>query len=172
LGDYAISTETADFVRGARPEYFSGSANVAALVRLDVDSLLLLDRSLETRASFAIDATTTLGIRDSPDADLLAAVKQGVTSGAQWHRRRRAWHRATRPRTGPVRRAPVYDSTGAGQPQGWIAFTRAFTPAVVDRVGHFSPWPVAGYPVATLDQAGIPDDVREWVRSSQLSSTC
>src|SRR5678816_3155809 len=59
LGDYAISTETAGFVQGTRPEFFGGSANAAALVRLNVDSLLLLDRNLETRASFAVDATTT-----------------------------------------------------------------------------------------------------------------
>src|SRR6188768_4120900 len=45
LGDHAISTQTADFVRGARPDYFTGSLNAAALVRLDIDSLLLLDRN-------------------------------------------------------------------------------------------------------------------------------
>jgi diguanylate cyclase (GGDEF)-like protein/PAS domain S-box-containing protein len=64
----------------------------------------------------------------------------------------------------------VFDSTGAGQPQGWIAFTRALTPAVVDRVGQFSPWPVTGYPVASLERSGVPDEVREWVRASPLSA--
>jgi diguanylate cyclase (GGDEF)-like protein/PAS domain S-box-containing protein len=171
LGDYAISTDTADFVRRARPEYFTGSLNAAAMVRLDVDSLLLLDRNLETRASFAIDATAAQEYEIPPDTDLLAAVKQGVTSGqlnGVGDGVRGIVQRARGPALFAVR--PVYDSTGIGQPQGWIAFTRAFTPTVVDRVGRFSPWPVTGYPVANLARSGIPDDVREWVRSSPLSA--
>ena len=171
LGDHAISTQTADFVRGARPDYFTGSLNAAALVRLDIDSLLLLDRNLETRASFAIDATSSQEYEIPPDPDLLAAVKQGVTSGQLngiGDSVRGIVQRARGPALFAVR--PVYDSTGAGQPQGWIAFTRAFTPSVVERVGRFSPWPVTGYPVASLDRSGVPDDVREWVRGSPLSA--
>ena len=171
LGDHAISTQTADFVRGSRPDYFAGSLNAAALVRLDIDSLLLLDRNLETRASFAIDATSSQEYEIPPDPDLLAAVKQGVTSGQLngiGDGVRGIVQRARGPALFAAR--PVYDSTGAGQPQGWIAFTRAFTPSVVERVGRFSPWPVTGYPVASLDRSGVPDDVREWVRGSPLSA--
>jgi len=171
LGDHAISTQTADFVRGARPDYFTGSLNAAALVRLDIDSLLLLDRNLETRASFAIDATSSQEYEIPPDPDLLAAVKQGVTSGQLngiGDGVRGIVQRARGPALFAAR--PVYDSTGAGQPQGWIAFTRAFTPSVVERVGRFSPWPVTGYPVGSLDRSGVPDDVREWVRGSPLSA--
>ena len=65
---------------------------------------------------------------------------------------------------------PIFDSTGTGQPQGWIAFARAFTPAVVERMGRFSPWPVTGFPVSNLDRAGVPEEVREWVRHSPLTS--
>ena len=57
-----------------------------------------------------------------------------------------------------------------GQPQGWIAFARAFTPTVVERMGRFSPWPVTGFPVANLDRAGVPDEVRDWVRHSPLTA--
>ena len=111
LGDYAISTDTAEFARGNRPEYFTGSLNAGALVRLDVDSLLLLDRNLETRASFAIDATAAQEYEIPPDPDLLAAIKQGVDLGpAQRHRRQRARHRAARARSGAVRR-PARSST-------------------------------------------------------------
>src|SRR5262245_25947358 len=73
LGDYAISTETAQFARGNRHQYFSESVNAGALVRLDVDSLLLLDRNLETRAVFAIDATASQEYEIPADPDLLAA---------------------------------------------------------------------------------------------------
>src|SRR6476620_12605702 len=57
LGDYAISSDTAEFARGTRPNYFSQSLNPGALVRLDVDTFLVVDRNLETRASLAIDPT-------------------------------------------------------------------------------------------------------------------
>jgi diguanylate cyclase (GGDEF)-like protein/PAS domain S-box-containing protein len=63
----------------------------------------------------------------------------------------------------------IYDNSGSGQPQGWIAFARAFTPAVVDRMGRFSPWPVSGFPVANLDRSGLPDEVRDWVRRAPLN---
>src|SRR5688572_28783243 len=69
LGDYAISTDTAEFARGNRAQYFTGSLNAGALVRIDVDSLLLLDRNLETRASFAIDATASQEYEIPPDPD-------------------------------------------------------------------------------------------------------
>src|SRR6185503_2071959 len=53
LGDYAISSATAGFAGGTRPDYFSSSLNAGSLVRLDVDTFLVLDRNLETRASLA-----------------------------------------------------------------------------------------------------------------------
>ncbi len=80
LGDYAIWTETAELARGNRPNYFAESLNAGALVRLDVDTLLVLDRNLEVRASYAIDPTAQ-EYEIPPDPDLLAAIKQGVTSG-------------------------------------------------------------------------------------------
>jgi len=171
LGDYSISTDTAEFARGNRPEYFTGSLNAGALVRLDVDSLLLLDRNLETRASYAIDATATQEYEIPPDSDLMAAIKQGVTSGQLNGMGDSVRGLVQRPR-GPALFAarPIFDSSGAGQPQGWIAITRALTPTVVDRMGRFSPWPVTGYPVDELDRAGLPDDIRSWVRASPLTS--
>jgi len=52
-----------------------------SLVRLDVDTILIVDRNLETRASLAIDATAMQEYDIPPDQDLLAALKQGVTPG-------------------------------------------------------------------------------------------
>jgi diguanylate cyclase (GGDEF)-like protein/PAS domain S-box-containing protein len=171
MADYAIWNETSEFVRGNRPEYLSQSLNAAALVRLDVDTFLVLDRNLETRASLALDATSVQEYEIPPDPELLAIIKQAVTSGQLNGGKdsvRGIVQRARGPGLFAVR--PVFDSTGAGQPQGWIAFARAFTPAVVTRMGRFSPWPVNGFPVATLDRSGLPENIRDWVRNSPLTS--
>jgi len=170
LGDYAIWNETAELARGNRPNYFAESLNAGALVRLNVDTLLVLDHSLDTRASFAIDPTAQ-EYEIPPDPDLLAAMKQAVTSGqlnSLGDSVRGIVQRARGPALFVVR--PVYDNSGSGQPRGWIAFARAFTPAVIDRMGRFSPWPVTGYPVANLDRSGLPDEVRDWVRRSPLTA--
>ena len=169
--EYAVWNETAEFARGNRPEFFSQSFNPGALVRLDVDTFLVLDRNLETRASLALDAGAAQEYEIPPDPELLAVIRQAVTSGQL--------NGSTDKITGIVQRArgpglfaarPIFDSSGTGQPQGWIAFARAFTPAVVVRMGRFSPWPVNGFPVSSLDRAGLPDDVRDWVRSSPLTA--
>jgi diguanylate cyclase (GGDEF)-like protein/PAS domain S-box-containing protein len=170
LGDYAIWTETAELARGNRPNYFADSLNAGALVRLDVDTLLVLDHNLDTRASYAIDPTAQ-EYEIPPDPDLLAAMKQAVTSGqlnSLGDSVRGIVQRARGPALFVVR--PIYDNSGSGQPQGWIAFARAFTPAVIDRMGRFSPWPVTGYAVVNLDRSGLPDEVRDWVRRSPLTA--
>ena len=172
LGDYAISNGMAEFASGARPGYFGQSMHAGALVRLDVDTFLVLDRNLETRASFAIDSTAMQEYEIPPDPDLLTAVKQGVTSGqlnASNDSLRGIVQRGRGPALFVAR--PIYDNSGSGQAYGWIAFARAFTPAVVDRMGSFSPWPVTGFPVATLERSGLPEDVRDWVRRSPLSAS-
>ena len=128
LRDYAISNETADFARGLRADYFSKSVSASTLVRMDVDTLLILDRELETRGSFAIDTTVGEAYDIPPDTDLLAALKQGVASGelnAIADSVRGIVQRARGPALFAVR--PIFDSSGTGQPQGWIAFARAFT---------------------------------------------
>jgi diguanylate cyclase (GGDEF)-like protein/PAS domain S-box-containing protein len=171
VGDYAISDDTAGLARGNRPNYFTETLNAGALVRLDVDTFLVLDRNLETRASLAIDATVGQEYEIPPDPDLLAAIKQGVASGqldSVTDSLRGIVQRARGPALFAVR--PVYDATGSGPPQGWIAFARAFTPTVVERMGRFSPWPVTGYAVANLDRSGLPDEVRDWVRHSPLTA--
>jgi diguanylate cyclase (GGDEF)-like protein/PAS domain S-box-containing protein len=170
LGDYAIWNETAELARGNRPNYFADSLNAGALVRLNVDTLLVLDHNLDTRASYAIDPTAQ-EYEIPPDPDLLAAMKQAVTSGqlnSLGDSVRGIVQRARGPALFVVR--PIYDNSGSGQPQGWIAFARAFTPAVIDRMGRFSPWPVTGYPVVNLDRSGLPDEVRDWVRRSPLTA--
>jgi len=171
MSDYAIWNETAEFARGNRPDYFSKSLNAGALVRLDIDTFLVLDRNLDTRASLAFDATAVQEYEIPPDPELLAAMKQAVTSGqlnANSDSLSGIVQRARGPALFAVR--PIFDSTGSGQPHGWIAFARAFTPAVVERMGRFSPWPVTGFPVANLDRAGVPEEVRDWVRQSPLTA--
>ena len=171
MGDYAIWTETAEFARGNRPDFISQSLNAGALVRLDIDTFLVLDRNLETRASLAFDATAAQEYEIPPDPELLAVIKQAVTSGQLNVNRdsvRGIVQRARGPALFAVR--PVFDSAGNGQPQGWIAFARAFTPTVVERIGRFSPWPVTGFPVANLDRAGVPAEVRDWVHHSPLTA--
>jgi diguanylate cyclase (GGDEF)-like protein/PAS domain S-box-containing protein len=171
MGDYAIWTETAEFARGNRPDFFSKSLNAAALVRLDIDTFLVLDRNLDTRGSLALDSSAVQEYEIPPDPELLAAVKQAVTSG-QLNTNTDSLSGIVQRARGPALFAvrPIFDSTGTGQPHGWLAFARAFTPAVVERMGRFSPWPVTGYPVSNLDRAGVPDEVREWVRQSPLTS--
>ena len=44
VGDYAIWSETAEFVRGNRPDYFPNAVNAGSLVRLDVDDSLEIRR--------------------------------------------------------------------------------------------------------------------------------
>src|SRR5687767_1834741 len=171
MDDYAIWDETAEFARGNRPDFVAQSLNAGALVRLEVDTFLVLDRNLETRASLALDATAVQEYEIPPDPELLAVLKQGVTSGqlnVNTDSVRGIVQRARGPALFAVR--PIFDSSGTGQPQGWIAFARAFTPAVVERMGRFSPWPVSGFPVANLDRAGLPDEVRDWVRRSPLTA--
>jgi diguanylate cyclase (GGDEF)-like protein/PAS domain S-box-containing protein len=171
MGDYAIWNETAEFARGNRPDFIAQSLNAGALVRLDVDTFLVLDRNLETRTSLALDASASQEYEIPPDPELLAVIKQAVTSGQLNVTRdsvRGIVQRARGPALFAVR--PVFDSTGNGQPQGWIAFARAFTPAVVERMGRFSPWPVTGFAVANLDRSGVPEDVRDWVRHSPLTA--
>lgn len=171
MADYAIWTEAAEFARGNRPEFFSQSLNPGALVRLDVDTFLVLDRNLETRASLALDATSVQQYEIPPETELLAVIRQAVTSGQLSGPADKIMGLVQRAR-GPALFAarPVFDSTGTGQAQGWIIFTRAFTQSVVDRLGRFSPWPVVGVPVSSLDHAGVPDEVREWVRTSPLTA--
>ena len=171
MGDYAIWTETAEFARGNRPDFLSKSLNAAALVRFDVDTFLVLDRNLDTRASLALDSSAVQEYEIPPDAELLAAVKQAVTSG-QLNTNTDSLSGIVQRARGPALFAvrPIFDSTGTGQPHGWLAFARAFTPAVVESMGRFSPWPVTGFPVSNLDRAGIPEEVREWVRQSPLTS--
>jgi diguanylate cyclase (GGDEF)-like protein/PAS domain S-box-containing protein len=171
MGDYAIWNETAEFARGHRPNFLSQSLNPGALVRLHVDTFLVLDRNLETRASLALDATSVQEYEIPADPELLAAIKQAVTSGqlnGSTDSTRGIVQRARGPGLFAVR--PIFDSSGAGQPQGWIAFARAFTPSVVERMGRFSPWPVTGFPVSHLERAGVPAEVRDWVRSSPLTA--
>jgi diguanylate cyclase (GGDEF)-like protein/PAS domain S-box-containing protein len=171
MGDYAIWNDTAEFARGQRPEFLTKSLNPGALVRLQVDTFLVLDRNLETRASLALDATSMQEYEIPPDPELLAVIKQAVTSGqlsGSGESVRGIVQRARGPGLFAVR--PIYDSAGAGPPQGWLAFARAFTPGVVERMGRFSPWPVSGFPVSNLDRAGVPEEVREWVRNSPLTA--
>jgi diguanylate cyclase (GGDEF)-like protein/PAS domain S-box-containing protein len=172
MSDYAIWNETAEFARGNRPNFFEQSLNAGALVRLDVDTFLVLDRNLETRASLAFDASSMQEYEIPPDPELLVAIKQAVTSGELNGGKDRLSGIVQRAR-GPALFAarPIFDSTGTGQPQGWIAFARPFNRAVVDRMGRFSPWPVNGYPVVSLDREPIPKEVREWVRNSPLTSS-
>ncbi|HEX6637955.1 MAG TPA: EAL domain-containing protein [Steroidobacteraceae bacterium] len=171
MADYAIWNETAEFARGNRPQYLAQSFNAAALVRLNVDTFLVLDRNLETRASLALDAASAQEYEIPPDTELLAVIRQAVTSGQLGSASDRISGIVQRAR-GPALFAarPILDSTGTGQPQGWIAFARAFTPQVVERMGRFSPWPVSGVPVSNLDHSGVPEDVREWVRTSPLTA--
>ncbi|HEU5133524.1 MAG TPA: EAL domain-containing protein [Steroidobacteraceae bacterium] len=171
IGDYAISNATAEFARGGRPDFLTDTVNAGALVRLDVDTFLVLDRNLETRASLALDASSAQEYEIPPDPELLAAIKQAVTTGqlsGSSDSVRGIVQRARGPALFAVR--PVFDSTGNGPAQGWIAFARAFTPTVVARMGRFSPWPVTGFPVASLDRAGVPDEVLDWVHHSPLTA--
>ena len=104
VGDYSISDDTAELARGNRPDYFAETLNAGALVRLDVDTFLVLDKNLETRASLAIDATVGQEYEIPPDPDLLAAIKQGVTSG-QLNSVSDSERGIVRARAGAVRRA-------------------------------------------------------------------
>jgi diguanylate cyclase (GGDEF)-like protein/PAS domain S-box-containing protein len=171
VGDYSIWHESAQFVAGNRPEYFHQSVGAGSLVRFDVDTFLVLDRKLETRASLAVDHTAMQEYEIPPDPELLAAIKQGVTSGrlnGQADSVRGIVQRARGPGLFVVR--PIFASTTDTQPEGWMAFARAFSPTVVERIGHFSPWPVVGYPVTNLERSGVPEEVREWVRRSPLTA--
>jgi diguanylate cyclase (GGDEF)-like protein/PAS domain S-box-containing protein len=171
VSDYSIWNETAEFSLGKRPDYFRDSVGAGALVRVDVDTILVLDRNLETRLSLAVDPGTIQEYEIQPDPDLLAAIKQGVTSGqlaSQSDNVRGIVQRARGPGLFVVR--PIFAHTGSTQAVGWMAFARTFSPAVIERIGRFSPWPVSGIPVASLDHSGVPDDVREWVRRSALTA--
>ena len=70
MSDYAIWNETAEFARGNRPDFFAKSLNAGALVRLNVDTFLVLDRKLDTRASLALDATSVQEYEIPPDPEL------------------------------------------------------------------------------------------------------
>ena len=117
-------------------------------MRLDVDTFLVLDRNLETRASLALDATAAQEYEIPPDPELLAVDQAGRDLRSAERPRRDSVRGIVQRARGPALFAvrPIFDSTGTGQPQGWIAFARAFTPAVVERMGRFSPWPVTGLP--------------------------
>ena len=171
IGDYAIWNETAEYAHGNRPNFFPDSLDAASLARIDVDTFLVLDKDLETRGSLAVDATVAQEYEIPPDPDLLAAIKQGVTAGrlnAATDSLRGIVQRARGPALFVVR--PIFASSSQGQAQGWIAFARPFTPSVVERMGRFSPWPVNGFSVATLERSGLPQEVREWVKHSPLTA--
>ncbi len=119
-------------------DYFTGSLNAGALVRLDVDSLLLLDRNLETRASYAIDATASQEYEIPPDSDLLAAMKQGVTSGQL----NGMGDTRARPGAAPARSGAVRGPAHFRQLRRWPA-------AGMDRV-HARPHPRRGRPHGTF----------------------
>src|SRR6188472_2292139 len=69
VGDYSIWHETAEFVGGHRPEYFHQSVGAGSLVRFDVDTFLVLDRKLETRASLAVDHAAMQEYEIPPDPE-------------------------------------------------------------------------------------------------------
>mgnify|MGYP003693560181 CR=1 FL=1 len=152
MGDYAIWTETAEFARGNRPDFIAQSLNAGALVRLDVDTFLVLDRNLETRASLALDATAAQEYEIPPDPELLAVIKQARDlRTAERQSRQRARHRAARAGTGAVRRAPDLRQHGHRPAAGldrirarvharrwwsaWAASRRGRSPAI--------PWPTS-----------------------------
>jgi diguanylate cyclase (GGDEF)-like protein/PAS domain S-box-containing protein len=171
MDDYAIWNETAEFARGNRPDFLTQSLNASALVRLGIDTFLVLDRNLETRASLALDSISAQEYEIVPDPDLLAVIRQSVTSGQLGTSEDHVSgivQRARGPGLFAVR--PIFDSSGTGQPAGWLAFGRAFSQSVVDRMGKFSPWPVRGVSVANLDRSDVPEEVREWVRTSPLTA--
>ena len=115
MGDYAIWNETAEFARGNRPDFLSKSLNAAALVRLDVDTFLVLDRNLDTRASLALDSSAAQEYEIPPDAEFLAAMKQAVTSG-QLNTNNDSLSGIVQRARGPALFAvrPIFDSTGTG----------------------------------------------------------
>jgi len=171
VSDYAIWDEAAELARGNRPNFFPESLNPGSLVRLEVDTFLVIDRNFETRASFATDANSGQVYEIPPDPDLLTAVKQGAASeqlNGVTDSLRGIVQRARGPALFVAR--PIFDRAAKGPPAGWICFARAFTPVMVEHMGRFSPWPVTGYPVANLDRSGLPADVTEWVRHSPLSA--
>ncbi len=171
VGDYSFWGETAQFALGNRPNYFRDSVGPQALIRFEVDTILILDRNLETKLSLAIDANAMQEYEIPPDPDLLSAIKQAVTSGqlgSHSDNLRGIVQRARGPGLFVVR--PVIHRADGSQTVGWIAFARAFSPSVIERIGRFSPWPVTGFPVTNLEHSGIPEDVREWVRSSPLTA--
>ena len=156
MGDYAIWTETAEFARGNRPDYFTESLNAGALVRLDIDTFLVLDRNLETRASLAIDATVGQEYEIPPDPDLLARDQAGrhfrASSTPVVDSVRGIVQRARGPALFAVR--PIFRHSGYRPAARMDRLRARFTPAVVERMGRFSPWPVSGFPVANLDRSG------------------
>ena len=106
MGDYAIWTETAEFARGNRPDFFSKSLNAAALVRLDVDTFLVLDRNLDTRASLALDASAVQEYEIPPDRGTPGGHQAGRDFRTAQHQHRQPErHRAARARTCVVRGA-------------------------------------------------------------------
>ena len=106
MGDYAIWTETAEFARGNRPDFFSQSLNAAALVRLDVDTLPgARPQSRHPRVARA-RCDRRAGVRDSARPGTAGGHQAGRDfRPAQQQQRQRAWHRAARAWTGAVRGA-------------------------------------------------------------------
>jgi hypothetical protein len=80
MGDYAIWTETAEFARGNRPISLRSRSTREPSCGSTSIPFLVLDRNLETRASLALDANAGQEYEIPPDSELLAVIKQAVTS--------------------------------------------------------------------------------------------
>ena len=157
VGDYAIWTETAEFARGNRPDYFAESLNAGALVRLDVDTLPgARPQSRNARLARA-SMRRRPGIRDSAGSGTArrrsSRASRRASSIGQSDSVRGIVQRARGP--GAVRRAARSSTTPAP------ASRRAGSPS---RAPSRPPWSSAwaasrrgrctGFPVANLDRAG------------------
>jgi diguanylate cyclase (GGDEF)-like protein/PAS domain S-box-containing protein len=166
VGDYAIWSETAEFIRGNRPNYFGTALDAGSLARLEVDEFLLLSLDGRVRLSVAILGGKASAL--APDPRLLQTVRDSAEQGELRSVNSSAQGLLSLDRGTILFVArPVFDNDAAGSPAGYIVFSRRLSDSTSQRIAQYATWPVQGFTVNKGQlSSGLTPDIASWARQS------
>ncbi|MCB1624246.1 MAG: EAL domain-containing protein [Pseudomonadales bacterium] len=160
VGDYAIWTETAEMIRGKRPQYWGDALDASSLSRLNVSEFLILGIDLKARLSIAVEGDTEKRVSADPRfiATILSATKKGGLSKPD---------DSIRGITSLARGQfmfvvrPVFENSAIGGPVGYAAFLRLLSTQAANRVAKYSSWQIAGFTSSQFAAANLPKEAAE-----------
>ena len=166
VGDYAIWTETAEMIRGNRPDYWGDALDASSLARLEVDKFILLNTDFQTRLSVAVEGETEKMVPVDPlfVAAIRAAAEKGELSNSDDSIR--GIISLARGQFMFVAR-PVFENSAIGVPVGYAAFARLLSARAANRVAKFSPWQIDGFTADQFAAAVSSGSAGQWAAGNQ-----